>query len=43
MPNIGAVRAGLLNTLITGEDIAAEMLAILDDENAAPKSGARVM
>ncbi len=42
LPNIGAVRAGLLNVLITDEDTATEMLAILDNENAAPKSGARI-
>jgi DNA-binding transcriptional regulator LsrR (DeoR family) len=39
LPNIGAVRAELLNVLITDEDTATEMLAILDNENAAPKSG----
>lgn len=33
--NIGAVRAGLLNVLITDEDTAAEMLAILKGEDAA--------
>ncbi|MEJ7819338.1 MAG: hypothetical protein WKF44_03445, partial [Rubrobacteraceae bacterium] len=42
LPNIGAVRAELLNVLITDEDTDTEMLAILDSENAAPKSGTRI-
>ncbi len=33
--NIGAVRAGLLNVLITDENTAREMLDILNDEEAA--------
>jgi deoxyribonucleoside regulator len=39
LPNIGAVRAGLLNVLITDEDTAKEMLDILvseDEEGASP-------
>lgn len=32
LPNIGAVRAGLLNVLITDEDTAREMLDILNQE-----------
>jgi deoxyribonucleoside regulator len=37
LSNIGAVRAGLLNVLITDEDTATEMLEILDrEEDAAP-------
>ena len=35
LPNIGAVRAGLLNVLITDEDTAREMLEILDNEEAS--------
>lgn len=34
LPNIGAVRAGLLNVLITDENTAREMLDILDTESA---------
>ena len=34
LANIGAVRAGLLNVLITDEDTAAEMLGILKGEEA---------
>ncbi|MGB3635819.1 MAG: sugar-binding transcriptional regulator [Rubrobacteraceae bacterium] len=33
LPNIGAVRAGLLNVLITDEDTAREMLDILNNED----------
>lgn len=33
-PNIGAVRAGLLNVLITDEETAREMLALLDNATA---------
>ena len=33
LANIGAVRAGLLNVLITDQDTAAEMLAILNAED----------
>ena len=32
LANIGAVRAGLLNVLITDQDTAAEMLAMLNEE-----------
>jgi deoxyribonucleoside regulator len=32
LPNIGAARAGITNVLVTNEDTAREMLAILDDE-----------
>ena len=35
LPNIGAVRAGLLNALITDEDTAKEMLDILNREDDA--------
>jgi DNA-binding transcriptional regulator LsrR (DeoR family) len=41
LANIGAVRAGLLNVLITDEDTAAEMLGILEGEEAPAKLGAR--
>jgi DNA-binding transcriptional regulator LsrR (DeoR family) len=34
--NIGAVRAGLLNVLITDEDTATEMLNILNNEPIKP-------
>lgn len=34
LPNIGAVRAGLLNVLITDENTAREMLDVLNTENA---------
>lgn len=37
--NIGAVRAGLLNVLITDEDTAREMLDILNNEDIASDSG----
>ncbi len=39
--NIGAVRAGLLNVLITDEDTAAEMLGILKGEEASTDLDAR--
>lgn len=38
LPNIGAVRAGLLNVLITDETTAREMLDLLNDEDPAPGS-----
>ena len=41
LANIGAVRAGLLNVLITDEDTAAEMLGILKDEEARTGLDAR--
>lgn len=40
LPNIGAVRAGLLNVLITDEDTAREMLNLLN-EDTKTVSGAR--
>jgi DNA-binding transcriptional regulator LsrR (DeoR family) len=36
MANIGAARSSLLNVLITDEDTALRMLAILEDEDAPP-------
>ena len=39
--NIGAVRAGLLNVLITDEDTAREMLYILNNEDITSDSGTR--
>ncbi len=36
LPNIGAVRAGLLNVLITDENTAHEMLNILSNEPSTP-------
>ena len=39
--SIGAVRAGLLNVLITDEDTAAEMLGILKGEEARADLDAR--
>jgi DNA-binding transcriptional regulator LsrR (DeoR family) len=41
LANIGAVRAGLLNVLITDEDTAAEMLAILEGEESPANLEAR--
>lgn len=41
LANIGAVRAGLLNVLITDQDTAAEMLGILKSEEAAKDLDAR--
>jgi deoxyribonucleoside regulator len=41
LANIGAVRAGLLNVLITDQDTAAEMLGILKSEEAATDLDAR--
>lgn len=41
LANIGAVRAGLLNVLITDQDTAAEMLGILKDEDAQKDLDAR--
>ena len=38
LPNVGAVRAGLLNVLITDEDTARGMLDILNDEGPAPET-----
>ena len=40
-PNIGAVRAGLLNVLITDHDTAREMLRILSSEDAVASSDDR--
>lgn len=40
LPNIGAVRAGLLNVLITDEDTATEMLDLLNSEDPATTSSA---
>lgn len=40
LANIGAVRAGLLNVPITDEDTAAEILGILNNEEAATDLGA---
>jgi hypothetical protein len=41
LANIGAVRAGLLNVLITDQDTAAEMLGILKGEEARADLDAR--
>jgi deoxyribonucleoside regulator len=41
LPNIGAVRAGLLNVLISDEDTAREMLDVLDREASAEAAPAR--
>ena len=41
LANIGAVRAGLLNVLITDQDTAAEMLGILKNEEASTDLDAR--
>ncbi|MGI8865421.1 MAG: sugar-binding transcriptional regulator, partial [Rubrobacteraceae bacterium] len=38
LPNIGAIRAGLLNVLITDESTALEMISLLDSENTPPKT-----
>jgi deoxyribonucleoside regulator len=38
LANVGAVRSGLLNVLITDEDTAREMLGILENENAGTSS-----
>ncbi len=38
LPNIGAIRAGLLNVLITDESTALEMIDLLDSENTLPKA-----
>lgn len=38
-PNIGAVRAGLINVLITDEDTAKDMLRILAEEDSEADSG----
>ena len=38
LPNIGAVRAGLLNVLITDENTAREMLNVLSAESVTPDS-----
>lgn len=41
LPNIGAIRAGLLNVLITDDVTAREMLDILKDEKSLPETTAR--
>lgn len=41
LPNIGAVRAGLLNILITDEATARQMLDLLEDEPSSPQSTTR--
>ena len=41
LANIGAVRAGLLNVLITDQDTATEMLGILKDEEDSTDLDAR--
>lgn len=41
LPNIGAVRAGLLNVLITDEHTAREMLDVLNEEDTATNPATR--
>ena len=42
LPSVGAVRAGLVNVLITDSEAAREMLRIADTEDVAAATGARI-